>query len=371
MSSPGSRKIGIGVAGSPMEWWQPGLQRPWTEASCIASVPAIGATFGSFHNGSCGSPLSVHGSTGIPALEPSQGESGRFPDRHGHGSPSRRLVTPFLRTSLSIVQGRCGAPRKACSSFELALGDANRHVRLEDRFTSGGRCAAIRFNSCLGTVAGLLELDDCSALVGEPNSLLGLAGELVVHRKEHRRCPVITLYLLQRAIDLNSSTFQSLCHCGHAGRLCRVRLARGRSGGGTRRFLPTSGTAAQPRGDRSPRTGVLGHAEVLSNYSFRTTPLLDPADELVAGEGCDVLPGVECHAVGDQCRPQVCRELVYFSTGHSRAAHGITVAGRFEPQHDLSLRAQSSLTSRFRLGRSPCAPSWPRALRRNCRLARS
>ena len=210
-----------------MEWWQPGLQRPWTEASCIASVPATGATFGSFHNGSCGSPLSVHGSTGIPALEPSQGESGRFPDRHGHGSPSRRLVTPFLRTSLSIVQGRCGAPRRACSSFELALGDANRHVRLKDCITSGGRCAAIRFNSCLGTVAGLLELDDCSALVGEPNSLLGLAGELVDHRKEHRRCPVITLYLRLRAVDLNSSTFQSLCHCGHVGRLCRVRLARG------------------------------------------------------------------------------------------------------------------------------------------------
>jgi hypothetical protein len=40
------------------------------------------------------------------------------------------------------------------------------------------------------------------------------------------------LYLLQRAIDLNSSTFQSLFHCGHVGRLCRVRLARGRSGVG-------------------------------------------------------------------------------------------------------------------------------------------
>src|SRR5437879_2396331 len=43
--------------------------------------------------------------------------------------------------------------------------------------------------------------------------------------------------------------------------------------------------------------------------------IFDPADELVAGQRRDVLPGVECRGVGDQRRAQVCWELVYHPTG--------------------------------------------------------
>ena len=34
--------------------------------------------------------------------------------------------------------------------------------------------------------------------------------------------------------------------------------------------------------------------------------ILDPADELVARQGCDVLPSIECGGVGDQRLAQVC-----------------------------------------------------------------
>ncbi len=54
--------------------------------------------------------------------------------------------------------------------------------------------------------------------------------------------------------------------------------------------------------------------------------ILDPADELVAGQRCDVLPGIERDGVGDQGLAKVCRKLVYHPTKHSRAAHKATVA---------------------------------------------
>ncbi len=59
--------------------------------------------------------------------------------------------------------------------------------------------------------------------------------------------------------------------------------------------------------------------------------ILDPADELVAGQRGDVLPGIECRGVGDQCLAEVCRKLVHHPTGHSRVAHTNTVAGRGNP----------------------------------------
>jgi hypothetical protein len=34
--------------------------------------------------------------------------------------------------------------------------------------------------------------------------------------------------------------------------------------------------------------------------------ILDPADELVARQGRDVLPGIECRCVGDQRLAQIC-----------------------------------------------------------------
>jgi hypothetical protein len=59
--------------------------------------------------------------------------------------------------------------------------------------------------------------------------------------------------------------------------------------------------------------------------------ILDPTDELVAGQRRDVLPGIECRGVGDQRRAQVSWKLVHHPTGQSRAAHEATVAG--QPEH--------------------------------------
>src|SRR5690349_7129020 len=50
--------------------------------------------------------------------------------------------------------------------------------------------------------------------------------------------------------------------------------------------------------------------------------ILDPTDELVAGERSDVLPRVERRGIGNQCAPQVTRELVHDATGHTDARHG-------------------------------------------------
>jgi hypothetical protein len=55
--------------------------------------------------------------------------------------------------------------------------------------------------------------------------------------------------------------------------------------------------------------------------------ILDPADELVAGQRRDVLPGIQCRGVGDQRLTQVSWKLVYHPTENSRVGHGATVAG--------------------------------------------
>src|SRR5579863_10461421 len=49
--------------------------------------------------------------------------------------------------------------------------------------------------------------------------------------------------------------------------------------------------------------------------------LLDPADELVAGERRDVVPRRERRRVLDEGQAQVPRELVDHTTGHARTAH--------------------------------------------------
>jgi hypothetical protein len=53
--------------------------------------------------------------------------------------------------------------------------------------------------------------------------------------------------------------------------------------------------------------------------------ILDPADELVSRQGCDVLPGSECRGVGGQGLAQVRRQFVHHPTGHSLAAHEASV----------------------------------------------
>jgi hypothetical protein len=61
-----------------------------------------------------------------------------------------------------------------------------------------------------------------------------------------------------------------------------------------------------------------------SNSAFsghRLLRILDPADELIAGQRSDVLPSIECRGVGDQCLAQVCGKFVHRPTGHSVAAH--------------------------------------------------
>src|SRR5437588_11966802 len=53
--------------------------------------------------------------------------------------------------------------------------------------------------------------------------------------------------------------------------------------------------------------------------------ILDPADELVAGEGRDVLPGIQRRGVGDQRRTQIRGQSMHHATGHSLAAHSAIV----------------------------------------------
>jgi hypothetical protein len=56
--------------------------------------------------------------------------------------------------------------------------------------------------------------------------------------------------------------------------------------------------------------------------------ILDPADEFVAGQGRDVLPGIERGGVGGQRLTEVRGQSVYHPTGHSLAAHGPMVVSR-------------------------------------------
>jgi hypothetical protein len=55
--------------------------------------------------------------------------------------------------------------------------------------------------------------------------------------------------------------------------------------------------------------------------------ILDPADELVAGQRRNVLPGFESRGVGEQRFAQVFRKLVHHPTGHCLVTHKIMLAG--------------------------------------------
>src|SRR5437868_1305616 len=74
---------------------------------------------------------------------------------------------------------------------------------------------------------------------------------------------------------------------------------------------------------------LLGPANATFSGQF-LLGILDPANELVAGQRRDVLPGIECRGVGGQRLAQVCRKLVHHPTGHS-AAHRATVVKRANP----------------------------------------
>jgi len=69
---------------------------------------------------------------------------------------------------------------------------------------------------------------------------------------------------------------------------------------------------------------LLGPANAPSSGHFLLR-ILDPADELVAGQRRDVLPGIECRGVSHQRLAQVGWKLVHHPTGHLRAGHRATV----------------------------------------------
>ena len=64
-----------------------------------------------------------------------------------------------------------------------------------------------------------------------------------------------------------------------------------------------------PRPAAGPALAILQLLLGAANATFSSRLLLgilDPADELVARQGCDVLPSIACRAVGDQRLAQVC-----------------------------------------------------------------
>jgi hypothetical protein len=56
--------------------------------------------------------------------------------------------------------------------------------------------------------------------------------------------------------------------------------------------------------------------------------ILDPTDELVTGQRCDVHPSVESCGIGAQRPTQVRRHLVHHATGRPIAGHTTTVPAR-------------------------------------------
>ena len=92
-----------------------------------------------------------------------------------------------------------------------------------------------------------------------------------------------------------------------------------------RRPLPAGALAVlAPRPAAGPALAFLQLLLGPANAAFTRHLLLgilDPADELVAGQGRDVLPGIECRGAGDQRLAQVRGQLVHHPAGHSLAAH--------------------------------------------------
>src|SRR5262249_22107628 len=70
--------------------------------------------------------------------------------------------------------------------------------------------------------------------------------------------------------------------------------------------------------------------------------ILDPADELVACQGRDVLPGLERCGVGDQRLTQVRGQFMRHPAGHPLAAHTPMVMGRGQALVDLPAPSSSA-----------------------------
>ena len=54
--------------------------------------------------------------------------------------------------------------------------------------------------------------------------------------------------------------------------------------------------------------------------------VFDPTDELVAGQGRDVAPGIKCRGIGAKGGAQIVGQLMHNATGHLRSTHRATVA---------------------------------------------
>ena len=84
-----------------------------------------------------------------------------------------------------------------------------------------------------------------------------------------------------------------------------------------------------PRPAARPPLALLKLLLGAANAAFsghRLLGVLYPADELVAGQRRDVLPGIERRRVADQSFAQVFRKFVDHPTGHTLTAHKTTVA---------------------------------------------
>jgi len=106
--------------------------------------------------------------------------------------------------------------------------------------------------------------------------------------------------------------------------------------GGGRSCADSAGPLAMPapRPAAGPTLAFLQLLLGAANAAFSGHLLLgvlDPADELVAGQRRDVLPSIECRGVGHQRLAQVCGKPVHYPARHTLAAHAATVASRCEP----------------------------------------
>ena len=63
--------------------------------------------------------------------------------------------------------------------------------------------------------------------------------------------------------------------------------------------------------------------------------IFDPADELVAGQGRDVLPRGECCRVGNQRFAEVYGQIVHHPTGHLLVVHVARITGLSHGADDL------------------------------------
>src|ERR1700722_1028895 len=94
--------------------------------------------------------------------------------------------------------------------------------------------------------------------------------------------------------------------------------------------LPAGAFAvAAPRPAARPTLALLELLLGSANAAFSghlLLGILDPADELVAGQRRNVVPGIERGRIGDQSFAQVFRKFVHHPAGHSLATHKTTVA---------------------------------------------